>query len=75
LWPTGRRFGAGAGFFGAFLGAGAGLRLFFTGAILWKLIVLSFVSYVFLSFALFAFDMENTTGLLTQEKRFSLRPS
>jgi hypothetical protein len=40
-WATGRRFGV--CFFGcAFFGAGAGLRVFFTGAILWKLMSASF---------------------------------
>jgi hypothetical protein len=61
----GRRFGA--GFFGAgFFAAGAGLQwAFFTGAILRKLMVISFVS---VSIAPFAFDTENVTGFQSQKK-------
>jgi hypothetical protein len=63
----GRRFGA--CFFGwGFFGAGAGLRVFFTGAILWKLIMLSF------AFASFALDMENITAFLSPKRPFRLRP-
>lgn len=65
LWSMGRRFGA--GFFGAgFFATGAGLQwTFFTGAILRKLMMLSFVS---VSFAPFAFDTENITGCRSQKK-------
>jgi hypothetical protein len=46
LWEIGRRFGAcffGAGLRALFGAGAAGLRVFLTGAILWKLIVISFV--------------------------------
>lgn len=56
-----------------FAGAGAaGLRFFFTGATLWKLMMLSF--FVVFAFASFAFDMENITGRGSQKKRIPLRP-
>ena len=75
--PTGR---LGSCFFGWCLqgcgfGSGAGLRVFFTGTILWKLTTVTspFVA-VLLPSALFAFDMENITGFPTQKKPIPMRP-
>ncbi|MFE4552346.1 hypothetical protein, partial [Streptomyces sp. NPDC056785] len=80
--PTGR--GLGAAFFtpGFDTGtavrrwAGAALRECLTGVILWKLMGFSFFTAgeFPVPFALFAFDMENTTAPRTRNSPIPLRP-